>query len=105
MSHTSILDKIWRHFVNLADWISPLSSSESISQYVGVPWSATPVRVSCNKNCQERDFDRQCFVNIAIQVIAQLFETPDALQDFGCAESACQCSGFFSRTRKTTLRH
>src|SRR5206468_3509348 len=83
----------------------PPPHSQSNCQSVGMLASATPARVSCGEDCEERDFDCERFVDIAIQVIAQFFETPDALQDFGCAESACQCSGFFSRTRKTTLRH
>src|SRR6266480_1803540 len=60
---------------------------------------------SGREDCQERDFDRERFVNIAIQVIVQLFETADALQGFGCAESACQRSGFLFYTRQATLRH
>src|SRR4029453_19448128 len=98
MSHMGILDMIGRLFVNLVSWIGSTTTRQSNCKSVGVPGSATPATVSCGEDCQERDFDRECFVNIAIQVIAQLFETPDALQDFDCAESACLRRRFFSRT-------
>jgi len=62
-------------------------------------------RKSLREDCQERDFDRQRFVNIAIQVIAQFFETPDAFQNFDRAESACERSGFSLCLRQTTLRN
>src|SRR5215470_5420061 len=61
--------------------------------------------VSRREDCQERDFDRQRFVNIAIQMIAQSFETPDTFQNFSCAESACQRSGFFACARQAALPH
>src|SRR4026208_1291036 len=100
MSHTSILDKIRRLFVNppsLKVWCARSAFPSS--------WRQRSLLVSRRKDCQESDFDRQRFVNIAIQMIAQFFETPDAFQDFSCAESACQCGGFFSCTRQTTLRY
>src|SRR4029453_7845199 len=105
MSHMGILDMIGRLFVNLASWIGSTTTRQSNCKSVGGPGSATPVTVSCGEDCEERCLHRECFVNIAIQVIAQLFETPDALQDFDGAESACQRSGFFSCTRQATFRH
>src|SRR4029077_11058482 len=106
MSHTSILDMIARLFVNFASWIgSTTTQPEQLPIHRVCRVSATQARVSCGEDCEESHFDCECFVNIPIQVIAQLFKTPDAFQDFGCAESACQCSGFFSCTRKATSPH
>src|SRR5580700_6623465 len=105
MSHMGILDMIGWLFVNFARWIDSTTQREAIANSQGARGSATPAAVSCGEDCEESHFDCQCFVNIAIQVIAQLFKTPDAFQYFGCAEPACQCSGFFSCTRQATLRH
>src|SRR5207245_9520798 len=106
MSHMGILDMIGRLFVNFEGWIdSTTTQREQLPIRRSAGFNNPPTTVSRRENCEESDFNCQCFVNIAVQVIAQLFEIPDALQDFGCVESACQRSGFFSCTRQATSRH
>src|SRR4026207_709402 len=100
MSHTSILDKIGRLFVNPRSPKPRRGRPPSLAT-----GSATTGYSFTGEDCQESDFDRECFVNISIQVIAQFLKRPDALQDLGRAEPGCQCSSFFCRTRQTTLRY
>src|SRR5258707_357123 len=100
MSHTSILDKVRRLFVN------PPSLKHSVAGPPFMrPGSVTTGYSFTGEDCQESDFDRECFVNIAIQMIAQFFEATDAFQDLDRAEPGCPHGGFFSCTRQTTLRY
>ena len=37
-----------------------------------------PVRASCGEDYQKGDFDRESFVNVATQMVAQFFQRTDA---------------------------
>ena len=82
MSHTWVLDKIRRPLVNFAARL-----------------------LFGGEHCQKRDFDRERFVNVATEMIAQLFEATDAFQDFSGAEARCECGSFFFCMCQITLRH
>src|SRR5438094_842570 len=71
MSHTWVLDKIGRPFVNFA---------------AGLLFGG--------EHCQKRHFDGEGFVNVATEMIAQFFEAADAFQDFSGAEARCECGSF-----------
>jgi hypothetical protein len=84
---------------------SPLKDNRMTAAFHLRPGSAPTGSSFTGEDCQESHFDRECFVNIPIQVIAQFLKTSDALQDFGRAEPACQHGSVFSCTRQTALRN
>src|SRR4030095_6690110 len=95
MSHTRILDRIGRPFVNLPS--VQATSKGSLQSRLRV--------ASRSENSQESDFDCKAFMDISTELIAQFLKPTDALQNFGSAEATRECCSFLFCNRYLALCH